>query len=90
VFWIQYKTILISHQVTVFYLFTHLKRHTVVILTLCLDEDDGVIGGLLTAAAFQETFDLSSSMEGTVTALFVIGCLLFALILLCLSLTSLI
>ncbi|KAJ5102490.1 hypothetical protein N7532_003019 [Penicillium argentinense] len=37
--------------------------------------DDGVIGGLLTADAFKETFHLSSSMEGTVTALFVIGCL---------------
>ncbi|KAJ5630906.1 uncharacterized protein N7484_011006 [Penicillium longicatenatum] len=37
--------------------------------------DDGVIGGLLTATAFKETFNLSSSMEGTVTALFVIGCL---------------
>ncbi|KAK5801351.1 hypothetical protein VI817_003563 [Penicillium citrinum] len=41
-----------------------------------LGYDDGVIGGLLTADAFKETFHLSSSMEGTVTALFVIGCLL--------------
>lgn len=37
--------------------------------------DDGVIGGLLTATAFKATFNLSSSMEGAVTALFVIGCL---------------
>ncbi|OQD70280.1 hypothetical protein PENDEC_c025G00931 [Penicillium decumbens] len=37
--------------------------------------DDGVIGGLLTSTAFQEVFNLSSSMEGTVTALFMIGCL---------------
>ncbi|KAL4960451.1 sugar transporter [Aspergillus stella-maris] len=37
--------------------------------------DDGVIGGLLTADTFKSTFHLTSSMEGTVTALFVIGCL---------------
>ncbi|KAJ5602242.1 hypothetical protein N7510_011776 [Penicillium lagena] len=37
--------------------------------------DDGVIGGLLTASAFKDTFHLDSPMEGTVTALFVIGCL---------------
>ncbi|KAJ6155215.1 hypothetical protein N7470_005781, partial [Penicillium chermesinum] len=37
--------------------------------------DDGVIGGLLTAAQFEDIFHLSSSMQGTVTALFVIGCL---------------
>lgn len=44
-------------------------------LTLFSGYDDGVIGGLLTASAFKDTFRLSSSMEGTVTALFVIGCL---------------
>lgn len=37
--------------------------------------DDGVIGGLLTAAQFEDVFQLSSSMQGTVTSLFVIGCL---------------
>lgn len=41
--------------------------------------DDGVIGGLLTATAFKNTFHLTSSMEGTVTALFVIGCLIGSL-----------
>ncbi|KAJ5083852.1 hypothetical protein NUU61_008431 [Penicillium alfredii] len=41
--------------------------------------DDEVIGGLLTASAFRDTFHLSSSIEGTVTALFVIGCLVGSL-----------
>ncbi|KUL82167.1 hypothetical protein ZTR_09557 [Talaromyces verruculosus] len=37
--------------------------------------DDGVIGGLLTSPTFESTFRLSSGMQGTVTSLFIIGCL---------------
>ncbi|GAM41884.1 monosaccharide transporter [Talaromyces pinophilus] len=37
--------------------------------------DDGVIGGLLTSPTFESTFHLSSGMQGTVTSLFIIGCL---------------
>ncbi|KAL1963995.1 hypothetical protein VTN77DRAFT_7541 [Rasamsonia byssochlamydoides] len=37
--------------------------------------DDGVIGGLLTSPSFESVFNLSSSLEGTVTSLFIIGCL---------------
>ncbi|KAK6364401.1 uncharacterized protein PV06_08005 [Exophiala oligosperma] len=35
--------------------------------------DDGVIGGLLTAPSFQDVFNLTSSMQGTVTSLFLVG-----------------
>lgn len=51
----------------------------VVFVLISLGYDDGVIGGLLTATAFKDTFHLTSSMEGTVTALFVIGCLIGSL-----------
>lgn len=37
--------------------------------------DDGVTGGLLTSPTFESTFHLSSGMQGTVTSLFIIGCL---------------
>ncbi|KAK4541322.1 hypothetical protein LTR36_008080 [Oleoguttula mirabilis] len=35
--------------------------------------DDGVIGGLLTAPSFEDQFHLGSTMQGTVTSLFIAG-----------------
>lgn len=39
-----------------------------------LGYDDGVMGSILTAPSFVDTFNLNSSMEGLVTAIFMIGC----------------
>ncbi|KAL1876146.1 hypothetical protein Plec18167_005409 [Paecilomyces lecythidis] len=36
--------------------------------------DDGVMGSILTAPNFINTFKLDSSMQGTVTAIFILGC----------------
>ncbi|GAB7353839.1 hypothetical protein MBLNU459_g4207t2 [Dothideomycetes sp. NU459] len=38
--------------------------------------DDGVIGGLLTASRFEKQFNLDSTMQGTVTSLFIVGAFL--------------
>lgn len=51
------------------------SRSSYSLLSLIIGYDDGVIGGLLTSPTFESTFHLSSSMQGTVTSLFIIGCL---------------
>ncbi|KAH8664735.1 general substrate transporter [Xylariales sp. PMI_506] len=38
--------------------------------------DDGVMGGILTAPSFVDTFQLDSGMQGLVTAIFFVGCFL--------------
>jgi MFS family permease len=43
--------------------------------SLPLGYDDGVIGGLLTSPNFESTFNLNSTLQGTVTSLFVVGAL---------------